>query len=80
MGASHVRLLSTGDPSTLGSYLKWCSLLFGEKSAAVEFLKKKAADDPDGLEAEVIADEGQAILLLYNIHARAIGERHGKLS
>jgi hypothetical protein len=59
--------LSTGDDSTLGTYKKLTSAVFGENSKAVEFLNQKIKDDPDGENGEVIADEGQMINLLLNL-------------
>jgi hypothetical protein len=61
--------LSTGDDSTLGTYKKLASALFGENSKAVEFLNEKIKDDPDGEKGEVIADESQMIYLLVNLAA-----------
>jgi hypothetical protein len=59
--------LSTGDDSTLGTYKKLASAIFGENSKAVEFLNEKIKSDPDGENGEVIADEGQMINLLLNL-------------
>ncbi len=56
-----MRTLSTGQPSTLGSY-KELARFFGPK--AVALIDKKIEQDPDGENAEVLADEPQMMLLL----------------
>ena len=59
--------LSTGQPSTLGSYLKLCNLCFGEDSAQAKFILDKIATNPNGADEEVIADESQMLYLLVNL-------------
>lgn len=56
-----MKTLSTGMPSTLGSYKK-LSAIFGEK--AVEFIQMKIDESPGGEGEEVIAHESQMIQLL----------------
>ncbi len=56
-----MRTLSTGDPSTLGTYKK-LAMLFGDK--AVKFIQDKIDESPNGKEEEVIADESQMLILL----------------
>jgi len=60
--------LSTGDPATLGSYLKLSIIVYGEESNAVKFLKDKIKNSPEGEREEVIADESQMIVALTTIH------------
>jgi len=62
-----MKKLSTGQDSTLGNYRKLSVIVFGEDSEAVKFLDNKIAEDPDGENGEVIADEGQTILLLQSL-------------
>jgi hypothetical protein len=58
--------LSTGDPSTLGSYRKLTLAFFGE-GPALAFIDQHIADDPDGEAGVVIADERQMIYLLMSL-------------
>jgi hypothetical protein len=60
--------LSTGQDSTLASYLGMTKMFFGEDSAAVEFLNKKVAESPNGVNEEVVAAESQMLYLLAQIH------------
>lgn len=60
--------LSTGDDSTLGSYLKLSRAFFGADSAATHFLEQKIAAAPNGDAEEVLADEGQMVYLLGSMH------------
>jgi hypothetical protein len=59
--------LSTGMPSTLGSYLKLCNMFFGEESVQTKFILEKIASNPHGEDEEVIADEHQMMYLLFNL-------------
>ena len=52
--------LSTGDPSTLGSY-KQIAKFFGKK--AEDFIQQKIEDSPNGENEEVIAAESQMLNL-----------------
>jgi len=56
--------ISTGDPSTLGTYKKLATI-FGEK--AVKFIQDKIDESPDGENEEVIADERQMMFLLMSM-------------
>jgi len=56
-----MQTLSTGDPSTLGTYKKLAGI-FGDK--AVEFIQRKIEESPNGENEEVIADESQMMVLL----------------
>lgn len=58
--------LSTGQPSTLGTYLKNCTAMFGKESNAVKFLQRKV--DEQGEDEEVIIHETQMLYLLGAIH------------
>jgi hypothetical protein len=60
--------LSTGDDSTLGSYLKLSRAFFGADSPATHFLEQKIAAAPKGDAEEVLADEGQMVYLLGRMH------------
>ncbi len=62
-----MQTLSTGMPSTLGSYLKLCSIFFGDDSPQVKFINDKIATSPNGVDEEVIAEESQMMFLLFNI-------------
>ena len=59
--------LSTGMPSTLGSYLKLCNIFFGEESVQTKFITQKIASNPNGADEEVIAEESQMMYLLFNL-------------
>ena len=59
-----MKVLSTNEPSTLGSYLK-ISRLFGK--AAQKFIQDKIAESPNGENEIVIADETQMLYLLSSI-------------
>ncbi len=59
-----MKTLSTGDPSTLGTYKKLATI-FGEK--AQQFIQTKIDESPNGEDEEVIADERQMMLLLYTV-------------
>lgn len=59
--------LSTGMPSTLGSYLKLCNMFFGEESVQTKFITEKIASSPNGADEEVIAEESQMMYLLFNL-------------
>jgi len=59
--------LSTGQPSTLGSYLKLCNIFFGEDSVQAKFINQKIASNPNGVDEEVVADESQMMYLLFNL-------------
>ena len=73
-----VGMMSTGDPATLGNYLKMSNLYFGEDSKASEFLRKKIKDSPIGEEDEVIVDERQMVHLLMNLNfGDAVDEQQG---
>lgn len=60
--------LSTGQDSILGSYLKLATAFFGFESKATAFIQEKINASPKGEKEEVIADEGQMIYLLTQIH------------
>ena len=59
--------LSTGMPSTLGSYLTICNMFFGEESVQAKFIREKIASNPNGADEEVIAEESQMMYLLFNL-------------
>lgn len=60
--------MSTGADSTLGNWLKMTTAFFGVDSEAVKFLQDKINMSTLGENEEVIADEGQFINLLGQIH------------
>ncbi len=59
--------LSTGDPSTLGSYLKLCSLCFGEKSKSAAFFQGKIVASEKGEFEEVLTDESQMMHVIASL-------------
>lgn len=59
--------LSTGQDSTLGSYLKLCLAFFGKESPQVKFIMDKIATSPNGANEEVVAEESQMMYLLINL-------------
>jgi len=59
--------LSTGQDSTLGTYLGLAAAVFGESSHQVRFIKQKIAESPRGADEEVITDERQMLYLLVNM-------------
>lgn len=59
--------LSTGQDSTLASYLKLCLAVFGKDSPQVQFIMDKIATSPNGAHEEVIAEESQMLYLLVNL-------------
>lgn len=65
---NEVPLLKSGAPATLATYLEVCEILFGEDSGAVDYLKEKIADSPNGADEVVLADENQMNLLLAKLH------------
>lgn len=60
--------LSTGMPSTLGSYKTLCKIFFGEDSAQYQFIESKIIQSPNGEDEEVIADESQMLYLLSTMN------------
>lgn len=62
-----MQTLSTGMPSTLGSYLKLCLVFFGDESPQVRFIMDKIGTSPNGANEEVIAEESQMMYLLFNL-------------
>lgn len=56
--------LSTGQDSTLESYLKLCDLVFGKDSTQSKFIQTMVDNSPNGLKEEVIADERQMLHIL----------------
>lgn len=67
-----MRKLSTGQDSTLGSYLKLAPFI-GPKAEA--FIKEKIIESPNGENEEVIADEGQMMYLLVSIEHSPNGDK-----
>ena len=59
-----MQILSTGDPSTLGTYKK-LARIFGDK--AVKFIQDKIDKSPNGENEEVIAHESQMLILLSSL-------------
>lgn len=62
-----MKKLSTGDPSTLGSYLKLCKALFGSESKATKFIEDKIKEARNGENEEVLADERQMLYALVTL-------------
>jgi hypothetical protein len=61
-----MKLLSTGELSTLGVYRDYCNALFGPESKATKFFDVKIAESPNGRDEEVIADESQMMHLIMH--------------
>lgn len=59
-----MKIISTGEPSTLGTYKNMC-ILFGKKAEA--FIQEKIDESPNGENEEVLADERQMIQLLASM-------------
>ena len=53
--------------NTIGYYLQFSDILFGEDSKASKFLRDKAKDSPNGLNEELICTEAQLINILTEI-------------
>ena len=69
--------LSTGQPSTLGSYLKLCEVFFGADSVQAKFINEKIATHAAGADEEVVVEESQMMYLLVNLppaDANEVGE------
>ncbi len=66
--------ISTGDPSTLGTYRKIALILGGEDSQAVKFFDDKISKSPNGESEEVIADETQVLYLIGQLLSQRKGE------
>ena len=64
---STIRTISSGQPSTLGTYRYIAFLMTNdENSEIVQFFDKKIAESPNGENEEVIADESQMMFLIIN--------------
>lgn len=61
-----MKMLSLGIPSTLSNWLMLCKATFGEESPATQLIKDKMAEQ--GEEQEVVADEGQLLMILGQMH------------
>lgn len=57
-----------GQDSTLWNWQEIASVMFGEDSPAVDFLNRKITEQ--GEDEEVIADEGQVIRMLAEMHLK----------
>lgn len=60
--------LSTGQSSTLDNWLSLSEAIFGEDSPASKFIQDKINESPIGGAEEVLADEGQLLNVLINLH------------
>lgn len=60
--------LSTGEDSTLGNYKKLVESMLGLDSPALLFLNEKIKNSDKKEDEEVLADEGQMVYLLMNMH------------
>lgn len=59
--------LSTGDPSTLASYLMLTKRVFGDDSAATKYVER-LIEVSAGPDEEVMSDETQMVNLLLEVH------------
>ena len=71
--------LSTGQPSTLGSYLTLCNVFFGEDSVQARFINQKIATHAAGADEEVAVEESQMMYLLVNLPPDGKDEMEGLL-
>lgn len=71
--------LSTGQPSTLGSYLKLCEVFFGDDSVQYRFIRDKIDTNPNGADEEVVVEESQMMYLLVNLPPDGKDEMEGLL-
>lgn len=71
-----MRTLSTGQPATLGSYLKNAKAMFGEKSAATKFVQEMVDNHEKGEDEEVVAHESQFLHLLGQKHIEWLADQH----
>lgn len=62
--------LSTGEPNTLGTWLKIATALAGSDSRAAKFFQDKIAESPHGEDEEVIQHESQMLLLVGHLMKR----------
>ena len=63
-----MKLISTGQPSTLGTYRQIASFLSqDDNSEVIKYFDKKIKESPNGENEEVIADETQMMLLIVNM-------------
>lgn len=63
-----VRLISTGEPSTLKTYKKIAYFIDGLREGnATKFIKEKIEESAEGENTEVIADESQMMYLLAHL-------------
>ena len=56
--------ISTGEPSTLGTYRKIALSLSDENSRAVKFFDEKIDNSPNGEDELVLADETQMLNII----------------
>lgn len=68
-----MKKLSTGQDSTLGNWRALAAVTFGEDSAATKFLDEKISNE--GANAEVVADEGQTIQMLWEMSKDRMSEQ-----
>lgn len=62
-----MQTLSTGDPSTLGSYKALTDAVFGKESPQADYINKKIAESPNGELEEVVAHETQVLFILMGM-------------
>lgn len=61
-------------PDTLGYHFLLCQVLFGEESAATQFLADKAEQSRLGFDEGVIASEDQMLMLLAVLDREGINK------
>lgn len=67
-----MKTLSTGHPSTLGSYMALSIAVYGDDSPALDFLRRRIKEAPNGKDEEVVQPESQMLWLLGQIHDGAV--------
>ena len=71
-----MKIISTGDKSTLATYYKLSLFFFGPESVATKYIQKKITESPNGEDEEVIMSEQEVMNLLGSLHAPPTYEGH----
>ena len=70
-----MKKLSTGQDSTLGTWLYMVETFFSKDGKASEFIRKKIKESTNGEKEEVIADEQQFLSVLSEIELNKKGDK-----
>ena len=63
-----MQTISTGEPSTLGTYLRLAKIIGNEES--INFLRKKIEASPNGESEEVLASEEQMLHIIITMSGK----------